>query len=61
MFEPLGVDVVGAGKRMHFVRRGICAVMWVQSITNCLGVEDSRDLKFPKLETVYRRLQFAIQ
>jgi hypothetical protein len=35
--------------------------MWVQSITNCLGIEDGRDLKFPELETVYRRLQFAIQ
>jgi hypothetical protein len=56
MFEPLSIDIVGTGKRMHFVRRGICAVVWVQSIADRLGIEDGSDLKFPELETIDCRL-----
>src|SRR5262245_51494769 len=61
MLEPLGVDIVGPGKSMDFVRRDVCTVVGMQSFANCLGVENSSDLKLTKLESIDCRLQLAIQ
>src|SRR5262245_4321357 len=61
MFEPLGVDIVGSGKSMHFFGRGVCTIVRMQSFANRLGVQNSSDLKLTKFESIDRRLQLAIQ
>ncbi len=60
MLKPLGIDIVGAGERMHFVRRGIGAIMRMQSVANCLGIQYGRYFEAAKLEAINCRLQFAL-
>ena len=60
MLEPLGIDIVGAGKRLHLINRGIGAVMRMQSLADRFGIQNGRDLEAAELETVNCRLQFAL-
>ena len=60
MLEPLGIDIIGAGKRLHLVGRGIGAIVRMQSLADRFGIQNSGDLEPAKLETVDRRLHFAL-
>jgi len=60
MLKPLGIDVIGAGERLHFIGRGVGAIVGMQSLADCLGIENGRDLKPTKLEAVNSRLQFTL-
>ena len=37
MFEPLGIDIVGAGERVHLINRSIRAILRVQTLANRLA------------------------
>jgi hypothetical protein len=56
MFEPLGIDIVGAGERVHLINRSIRAILRVQTLANRLGIQDSSDLKSAEPKTIDRRL-----
>jgi hypothetical protein len=56
MFEPLGIDIVGAGERVHLINRSIRAILRVQTLANRLGIQDSSDLKSTEPKTIDRRL-----
>ena len=59
MLEPLSIDVIGFGKRLYFFNRGIRTIVRMQPFADCLGIQNSRNLKLAEFETVDRRLQFA--
>ncbi len=60
MLEPLGINIISAGKPLHLVSRGIGAIVRMQSLADRFGIQNSSDLEPAKLETVNRRLQFAL-
>ena len=60
MLEPLGINIIGAGKPPYLVSRGIGAIVRMQSLADRFGIQNSSDLEPAKLETVNRRLQFAL-
>jgi hypothetical protein len=60
MLEALRVDVVGAGERMHLIDRGIGAVVRMQPLSDCLGIQDGGDLEVAMSEAIYSRLHYAL-
>ncbi len=61
MLEALGIDVIRPREGLHCFGRGIAAVMWMQAVSDGLGIQDGGDLKVTQLETIYCRLQFALE
>ena len=50
MLEPVGVDIVGSGKRLYFFSGSVGAVMRMQSFADCFGIQNSGNLEPAELE-----------